>query len=151
VVEAKQYEKEKNYKECGTSYEAAAETISRSPQACRTSLTTPAFASRTPVWSVRPSGSPAANRKAREGSAGAACPLQIASGYHQIRLHSEAAKRYEEFATKFRARSSRGPRSATAYTFRIGVGGVRKAVDDKRVVKYYERVMHRTRPTWCSR
>jgi tetratricopeptide (TPR) repeat protein len=138
VVEAKQYEKEKNYKECGTSYEAAAETIPDHPKHAErlynaglcfqnARLVGQAIRVRQQLIEKHPKD-PLAQRAL----------FQIASGYHQIASYSEAARRYEEFATKFPGEKQSRAALGNAYTFRIGLGEFEKAVDDMNAfVKYY--------------
>ncbi len=138
VVEAKQYEKEKNYKECGTSYEAAAETIPDHPKhAERLYNAGLCFQNARLVGQAIRVRQQLIEKHAKDPLAQRAL-FQIASGYHQIASYSEAAKRYEEFATKFPGEKQSRTALGNAYTFRIGLGEFEKAVDDMNAfVKYY--------------
>ncbi|MBN2573457.1 MAG: tetratricopeptide repeat protein [Deltaproteobacteria bacterium] len=138
VAEAKQYEKDKNYKECGISFIAAAETIpDHKDHAQRlynaglcfqnARLIGQAIKAREQLIAAHPKD-PLAQRAL----------FQIASGYHQLAYYSEAAKRYEEFAGKFPGEKHALTALGNAYSFRIGLGEFEKAVEDMNsFVKYY--------------
>ena len=138
VAEAKQYEKDKNYKECGISFIAAAETIpDHKDHAQRlynaglcfqnARLIGQAIKAREQLIAAHPKD-PLAQRAL----------FQIASGYHQLAYYSEAAKRYEEFAGKFPGEKHALTALGNAYSFRIGLGEFDKAVDDMNsFVRYY--------------
>jgi tetratricopeptide (TPR) repeat protein len=138
VVEAKQYEKDKNYKECGISFIAAAETIpDHKDHAQRlynaglcfqnARLICQAIKAREELIKTHPSDK--LSQRAM---------FQIASGYHQLAYYSEAAKRYEEFAGKFPGEKHAFTALGNAYAFRIGLGEFDKAIDDMNAfVKYY--------------
>jgi tetratricopeptide (TPR) repeat protein len=138
VAEAKQYEKEKNYKECGISFIAAAETIpDHKDHAQRlynaglcfqnARLIGQAIKAREQLIAAHPKD-PLAQRAL----------FQIASGYHQLAYYSEAARRYEEFAKQFPGEKKAFTALGNAYSFRIGLGEFDKAIDDMNsFVKYY--------------
>jgi tetratricopeptide (TPR) repeat protein len=138
VAEAKQYEKEKNYKECGISFVAAAETIpDHKDHAQRlynaglcfqnARLVGQAIKAREQLIAAHP-----------KDTLSQRALFQIASGYHQLAYYSEAAKRYEEFAGKFPGEKQAFTALGNAYSFRIGLGEFDKAIDDMNsFVKYY--------------
>jgi tetratricopeptide (TPR) repeat protein len=138
VVEAKQYEKDKNYKECGISFIAAAETIPDHKEHAQrlynaglcfqnARLIGQAIKAREELIKDHPKD-PLAQRAL----------FQIASGYHQLAFYSEAARRYEEFANKFPGEKQAFTALGNAYSFRIGLGEFDKAIDDMNsFVKYY--------------
>jgi tetratricopeptide (TPR) repeat protein len=138
VAEAKQYEKEKNYKECGISFVAAAETIpDHKDHAQRlynaglcfqnARLVGQAIKAREQLIAAHP-----------KDTLSQRALFQIASGYHQLAYYSEAAKRYEEFASKFPGEKQAFTALGNAYSFRIGLGEFDKAIEDMNsFVKYY--------------
>jgi tetratricopeptide (TPR) repeat protein len=138
VAEAKQYEKEKNYKECGISFVAAAETIPDHKEHAQrlynaglcfqnARLVGQAIKAREQLIAAHPKDTLAQRAL-----------FQIASGYHQLAYYSEAAKRYEEFANKFPGEKQAFTALGNAYSFRIGLGEFDKAVEDMNsFVKYY--------------
>ncbi len=138
VAEAKQYEKEKNYKECGISFVAAAETMPQHKDHAQrlynagicfqnARLIGQAIKVRQELINDHPND-PLAQR----------AMFQIAAGYHQLAFYSEAAKRYEEFANKFPGEKQSITALGNAYTFRLGLGEFDKAIDDMNAfVKYY--------------
>ena len=138
VAEAKQYEKEKNYKECGISFVAAAETIpDHKDHAQRlynaglcfqnARLVGQAIKAREQLIAAHP-----------KDTLSQRALFQIASGYHQLAYYSEAAKRYEEFAGKFPGEKQAFTALGNAYSFRIGLGEFEKAIEDMNsFVKYY--------------
>ncbi len=138
VVEAKQYEKVKNYKECGISYVAAAETIPDHPKhAERLYNAGICFQNARLVGQAIKARQELIDKHPKDPLAQRAL-FQIASGYHQLAYYSEAARRYEEFATKFPGEKQSKAALGNAYTFRIGLGEFEKAVEDMNsFVKYY--------------
>ena len=101
VAEAKQYEKEKNYKECGISFVAAAETIpDHKDHAQRLYNAGLCFQNARLVGQAIKAREQLIKDHPKDILAQRAL-FQIASGYHQLAYYSEAAKRYEEFAGKF--------------------------------------------------
>ncbi len=138
VAEAKQYEKDKNYKECGISFIAAAETLPEHKDHAQrlynaglcfqnAHLIGQAIKAREELIKDHPND-PLAQRAL----------FQIASGYHQLAYYSEAARRYEEFANKFPGEKKALTALGNAYSFRIGLGEFDQAIQDmNNFVKYY--------------
>jgi tetratricopeptide (TPR) repeat protein len=138
VVEAKQYEKDKNYKECGISFVAAAETIpTHKEHAQRLYNAGLCFQNARLIGQAIKAREQLIKDHPKDTLAQRAL-FQIASGYHQLAYYSEAAKRYEEFAGKFPGEKQAFTALGNAYAFRIGLGEFEKAVDDMNsFVKYY--------------
>jgi tetratricopeptide (TPR) repeat protein len=138
VAEAKQYEKEKNYKECGISFVAAAETIpDHKDHAQRLYNAGLCFQNARLVGQAIKAREQLIKDHPKDTLAQRAL-FQIASGYHQLAYYSEAAKRYEEFAGKFPGEKQAFTALGNAYSFRIGLGEFDKAVEDMNsFVKYY--------------
>jgi len=138
VAEAKQYEKEKNYKECGISFVAAAETIpDHKDHAQRLYNAGLCFQNARLVGQAIKAREQLIAAHPKDNLAQRAL-FQIASGYHQLAYYSEAAKRYEEFAGKFPGEKQAFTALGNAYSFRIGLGEFDKAIDDMNsFVKYY--------------
>jgi tetratricopeptide (TPR) repeat protein len=138
VVEAKQYEKDKNYKECGISFIAAAETIpNHKDHAQRLYNAGLCFQNARLVGQAIKAREQLIKDHAKDVLAQRAL-FQIASGYHQLAYYSEAAKRYEEFAKQFPGEKQALTALGNAYSFRIGLGEFDKAVEDMNsFVKYY--------------
>jgi tetratricopeptide (TPR) repeat protein len=138
VVEAKQYEKDKNYKECGISFIAAAETIpDHKEHAQRLYNAGLCFQNARLIGQAIKAREQLIKDHPKDNLAQRAL-FQIASGYHQLAYYSEAAKRYEEFANKFPGEKQAFTALGNAYSFRIGLGEFDKAVEDMNsFVKYY--------------
>ncbi len=138
VAEAKQYEKEKNYKECGISFVAAAETIpDHKDHAQRLYNAGLCFQNARLIGQAIKAREELIKDHPKDVLAQRAL-FQIASGYHQLAYYSEAAKRYEEFAGKFPGEKQAFTALGNAYSFRIGLGEFDKAIDDMNsFVKYY--------------
>lgn len=138
VAEAKQYEKDKNYKECGISFVAAAETIpDHKDHAQRLYNAGLCFQNARLVGQAIKAREQLIKDHPKDVLAQRAL-FQIASGYHQLAYYSEAAKRYEEFAGKFPGEKQAFTALGNAYSFRIGLGEFDKAVEDMNsFVKYY--------------
>ncbi len=138
VVEAKQYEKDKNYKECGISFIAAAETIpDHKDHAQRLYNAGLCFQNARLIGQAIKAREALIHDHPKDTLAQRAL-FQIASGYHQLAYYSEAAKRYEEFANKFPGEKQAFTALGNAYSFRIGLGEFDKAIEDMNsFVKYY--------------
>jgi tetratricopeptide (TPR) repeat protein len=138
VAEAKQYEKDKNYKECGISFVAAAETIpDHKDHAQRLYNAGLCFQNARLIGQAIKAREALIKDHPKDILAQRAL-FQIASGYHQLAYYSEAAKRYEEFAGKFPGEKQALTALGNAYAFRIGLGEFDKAVEDMNsFVKYY--------------
>jgi len=138
VAEAKQYEKEKNYKECALSFLAAADTIpDHKDHAQRLYNAGLCFQNARLIGQAIKAREQLAHDHPKDILAQRAL-FQIAAGYHQLAYYSEAAKRYEEFAKQFPGEKQAFTALGNAYAFRIGLGEFDKAVDDMNsYVKYY--------------
>jgi len=138
VAEAKQYEKEKNYKECGISFVAAADTIpDHKDHAQRLYNAGLCFQNARLIGQAIKVREQLIKDHPKDTLAQRAL-FQIASGYHQLAYYSEAAKRYEEFAKQFPGEKQAFTALGNAYSFRIGLGEFDKAVEDMNAfVKYY--------------
>jgi len=138
VAEAKQYEKEKNYKECGISFIAAAETIPNHPKhAERLYNAGLCFQNARLIGQAIKAREQLIKEHEKDILAQRAL-FQIAAGYHQLAYYQEAAKRYEEFANKFPGENKALTALGNAYAFRIGLGEFDQAVKDMlSYVKYY--------------
>jgi tetratricopeptide (TPR) repeat protein len=138
VVEAKQYEKDKNYKECGISFIAAAETIpDHKDHAQRLYNAGLCFQNARLIGQAIKAREELIKDHPKDVLAQRAL-FQIASGYHQLAFYSEAARRYEEFAGKFPGEKQAFTALGNAYSFRIGLGEFDKAIEDMNsFVKYY--------------
>ncbi|HEY0712971.1 MAG TPA: tetratricopeptide repeat protein [Polyangia bacterium] len=123
VVEAKNYEKAGNFKECGRSMLAAAESMPDHPNHAErlydagqcfqnARLIGNAVAVRNELIKTHPE-SPLAKRSL----------FKIASGYHQIAFYDKAAQNYEQFATRFPGEQEAADALNNAYKFRVGLGG----------------------------
>jgi tetratricopeptide (TPR) repeat protein len=138
VQEGKQYEKNKNFKECGISFIAAAETIPDHPKHAErlfnagtcfqnARLIGQAIKAREQLLKDHPKD-PLAQRAL----------FQIASGYHGLAYYSEAARRFEEFAGQYPGEKQAITALGNAYSFRVGLGEFEQAVKDMNsFVKYY--------------
>jgi tetratricopeptide (TPR) repeat protein len=138
VVEAKQFEDQGNYKQCGISMRAAAESMPDHPQhavrlydaaSCfqNARLIGQAVSARNELIKAHPTD-PLAQKAL----------YQIASGYHQLAFYQEAAKQYETFATKFPGEREAAEALGTAYKFRVGLREYPQAIKDLNdYVKYY--------------
>jgi tetratricopeptide (TPR) repeat protein len=138
VAEAKQYEKEKNYKECALSFLAAADTIpDHKDHAQRLFNAGLCFQNARLIGQAIKAREQLAHDHPKDILAQRAL-FQIAAGYHQLAYYSEAAKRYEEFAKQFPGEKQAFTALGNAYAFRIGLGEFDKAVEDMNsFVKYY--------------
>jgi tetratricopeptide (TPR) repeat protein len=138
VAEAKQYEKEKNYKECALSFLAAADTIpDHKEHAQRLYNAGLCFQNARLIGQAIKAREQLAHDHPKDILAQRAL-FQIAAGYHQLAYYSEAAKRYEEFAKQFPGEKQAFTALGNAYAFRIGLGEFDKAVEDMNsFVKYY--------------
>lgn len=138
VAEGKRYEAAGNFKECGISMLAAAESLPDHPDhatrlydagVCFTNarLIGQAIKSREELIKTHPKN-PLAQRAL----------YQIAAGYHQLAAYTEAAKRYEEFATKFPGEKQAATALGNAYVFRIGLQDFENAISDMQAyIKFY--------------
>jgi tetratricopeptide (TPR) repeat protein len=130
VVEAKQNEKKKNFKGCGISMWAAADAQPDSPKhaerlynagQCFTNARLIGMAVKVRNELIEKHPTDPLAQKAL---------FQIASGYHQLAYYGEAAKNYEQFATKFPGEKEAPTALGNAYKFRVGLGEDANAIDD---------------------
>src|SRR3569833_2418463 len=137
-LEGHKYEKSKNYKECGRSLLAAADTLPDHPKHAErlwnagqcfqnAHLVGQALKARQQLIKDHPSD-PLAQKAL----------FRVAAGYHQLAYYTKAADNYEEFAKKFPGESEATAALGNATTFRIGLGESDTAIADmKSFVEYY--------------
>lgn len=138
VAEGKKFEQQGNFKECGISMLAAAESLPEHPKhaerlydagVCFTNGRLIGQAIRVREELIKQYPKDPLAQKAL---------YQIAAGYHQIASYTEAARRYEEFATKFPGEKMAATALGNAYQFRKGLNDYEKAREDMdNYVKYY--------------
>ncbi len=138
AMEAKNYEKVKNYKECGRSMEASADTLPEHAQhperlwdagVCyqNAHLIGQALRMRVALIKAHPKN-PLAQRAL----------FQVASGYHQLAFYTKAADHYEEFANKFPGEKKAVVALGNATAFRIGLGESDRAIADMNTfIRFY--------------
>ncbi len=137
-MEGHQYEKEKNFKECGRSMLAAAEALPDHPKHAErlwnagqcfqnAHLVGQALKARLALIAAHPKD-PLAQKAL----------FRVAAGYHQLAYYSKAAEHYEDFASKFPGEKKATDALGNATTFRIGLGESEKALADMdSFVKFY--------------
>jgi tetratricopeptide (TPR) repeat protein len=139
-LEGHRAEKEGNYKECGLSMLAAAESMPESPKHAErlynagncfqnAHLIGRAIGAREELLRSHPKD-PLAQKAL----------YRIASGWYQLAFYSRAAEFYEQFATKFPGEKESVAALGNAYQFRIGLGPEHyaKALEDlNNFVKFY--------------
>ena len=139
-LEGRRAEKEGNYKECGVSMLAAAESLPDSNKHAErlynaglcfqnAHLIGRAIGAREQLIKDHPKD-PLAQKAL----------YQIASGWYQLAFYSRAAEYYEQFATKFPGEKESVTALGNAYQFRIGLGPdhYAKALDDlNNFVRFY--------------
>jgi TolA-binding protein len=129
-IEGHDYEKVKNFKECGRSFLAAAEALpDHAKHAERlwngaqcfqnAHLVGQALKARLELIKDHPKD-PLAQRAL----------FRVAAGYHQLAYYSKAAESYEEFANKFPGEKKATDALGSATTFRMGLGEASKAIED---------------------
>jgi TolA-binding protein len=129
-IEGHEFEKQKNFKECGRSMLAAAEALPDHPKhperlwnagQCfqNAHLVGQALKARLELIKAHPKDALA--QKAL---------FRVAAGYHQLAYYSKAAESYEEFATKFPGEKKATDALGNATTFRMGLGEADKAIAD---------------------
>ena len=153
VVEAKQYEKEKNYKECGISFVAAAETIpDHKDHAQRLYNAGLCFQNARLIGQAikvaRGSSSPT-TRKTRWPSGRCSRSRPATTSWPTTRRRPSATR---SSPSSSRARSRRSRALGNAYSFRIGLGEFEKAIEDMNASSSTTATRsRRTRRTSCSR
>jgi tetratricopeptide (TPR) repeat protein len=137
-MEGHEFEKLHNYKECGRSMLAAAESKPDHPKHAErlwnagqcfqnAHLVGQAIKARQALIAAHPKD-PLAQKAL----------YRLAAGYHQLAYYTKAADLYEEFATKFPGEKKSTDALGNATTFRIGLGESDKAIDDmESYVKFY--------------
>jgi len=137
-IEGREYEKQKNYKECGRSLLAASEALPTHPKHAErlwnagqcfqnAHLVGQALKARQKLISEHPTD-PLAQRAL----------FRVAAGYHQLAYYSKAAENYEDFAKKFPGEGKAVEALGNATTFRMGLGESDKAIGDMDAfIKYY--------------
>lgn len=137
-MEGHEYEKEKNYKECGRSMLASAEALPDHPKHAErlwnagqcfqnAHLVGQALKARLALIQAHPKD-PLAQKAL----------FRVAAGYHQLAYYSKAAEHYEDFASKFPGEKKATDALGNATTFRIGLGESDKAIADMdSFVKFY--------------
>jgi tetratricopeptide (TPR) repeat protein len=137
-IEGHEFEKQKNFKECGRSFLAAAEAKPDHPKHAERlwngaqcfqnkGLVGQALKARLELIKTHPKDPLALKALFR-----------VAAGYHQLAYYSKAAESYEEFATKFPGEKKATDALGNATTFRMGLGEADKAIEDMdSFIKFY--------------
>ncbi len=129
-MEGHEFEKLHNYKECGRSMLASAESLPEHPKHAErlwnagqcfqnAHLVGQALKARLALISAHPKD-PLAQK----------AMFRVAAGYHQLAYYSKAAENYEDFAKKFPGEKKADDALGNATTFRIGLGESDKALAD---------------------
>jgi tetratricopeptide (TPR) repeat protein len=139
-LEGRRAEKEGNFKECGVSMMAAADSLPDHPKhaerlynagLCFQNAHLVGYAIKAREQLIKDHPKDPLAQKAL---------YQIASGWYQLAFYSRAAEYYEQFATKFPGEKESIVALGNAYQFRIGLGPdhYAKAIEDlNNFVKYY--------------
>ena len=137
-MEGHEFEKLHNFKECGRSMIAAAESLPEHPKHAErlwnagqcfqnAHLVGQALKARLELIKDHPKD-PLAQKAL----------FRVAAGYHQLAYYSKAAENYEDFANKFPGEKKATDALGNATTFRIGLGESDKAIADMdSFVKFY--------------
>ena len=137
-MEGHEFEKLHNFKECGRSMLASAESLPDHPKHAErlwnagqcfqnAHLVGQALKARLELIKDHPKD-PLAQKAL----------FRVAAGYHQLAYYSKAAENYEDFATKFPGEKKANDALGNATTFRIGLGESDKALSDmKSYVEFY--------------
>ncbi|HVU53071.1 MAG TPA: tetratricopeptide repeat protein [Polyangia bacterium] len=137
-LEGREFEKLHNFKECGRSMLASAESLPEHPKHAErlwnagqcfqnAHLVGQALKARLELIKDHPKD-PLAQKAL----------FRVAAGYHQLAYYSKAAENYEDFATKFPGEKKANDALGNATTFRIGLGESDKALSDmKSYVEFY--------------
>ncbi len=130
VAEAKRYEAEKNFKECGVSMEQAADSLPTHPKhaerlydagLCYTNARLIGQAIRLREALIKDHPKDPLAQKAQ---------FQIASGYQQLASYTKAAEYFEAFATKFPGEKEAATALGNATVYRMGLDDYKSAVED---------------------
>jgi tetratricopeptide (TPR) repeat protein len=137
-IEGHEFEKQKNFKECGRSFLAAAEALADHPKhAERLWNGAQCFQNAHLVGQALKARLQLIEQHPKDTLAQKAL-FRVAAGYHQLAYYSKAAETYEKFATSFPGEKKATDALGNATTFRIGLGEGSKALDDMdSFVKFY--------------
>lgn len=137
-MEGHEYERLHNYKECGRSMLASAESLPDHPKhaerlwnagQCFQNAHLVGQALKARLQLIKDHPKDALAQKAL---------FRVAAGYHQLAYYSKAAEHYEDFANKFPGEKKATDALGNATTFRIGLGESDKAIADMdSFVKFY--------------
>ncbi len=137
-MEGHAYEKNKDFKECGRSMLAAADSLPDHPKhAERLWNAGQCFQNAHLVGQALKARLQLIKEHPKDGLAQKAL-FRVAAGYHQLAYYSKAAEHYEDFANKFPGEKKATDALGNATTFRIGLGESEKAIADMdSFVKFY--------------
>jgi len=137
-MEGHQYEKEKNFKECGRSMLAAAEALpDHAKHAERLWNAGQCFQNAHLVGQALKARLALIQAHPKDPLAQKAL-FRVAAGYHQLAYYSKASEYYEDYANKFPGEKKATDALGNATTFRIGLGESDKAIADMdSFVKFY--------------
>lgn len=137
-MEGHQYEKEKNFKECGRSMLAAAEALpDHAKHAERLWNAGQCFQNAHLVGQALKARLALIQAHPKDPLAQKAL-FRVAAGYHQLAYYSKASEYYEDYAEKFPGEKKATDALGNATTFRIGLGESDKAIADMdSFVKFY--------------
>jgi tetratricopeptide (TPR) repeat protein len=137
-LEARQYSDKGEFKACGISFLAAAESLPDSPKhAERLYNAGTCFAKARLIGQAVKVRNILIEKHPNDKLAQRALH-QIASGYHQLAYYGMAAPLYEKFATKFPGEKQAPEALGNAFHFRVGLGEYDKAVQDMNdYIKFY--------------
>jgi TolA-binding protein len=137
-MEGHEYEKQKNFKECGRSMLAAAEALpEHSKHAERLWNAGQCFQNAHLVGQALKARLELIKTHPKDALAQRAL-FRVAAGYHQLAYYSKAAEHYEEFASKFPGEKKATDALGNATTFRMGLGEADKAIQDMdSFIKFY--------------
>ncbi|HVZ86871.1 MAG TPA: tetratricopeptide repeat protein [Polyangia bacterium] len=137
-MEGHQYEKEKNFKECGRSMLAAAEALpDHAKHAERLWNAGQCFQNAHLVGQALKARLALIQAHPKDPLAQKAL-FRVAAGYHQLAYYSKASDYYEDYASKFPGEKKATDALGNATTFRIGLGESDKAIADMdSFVKFY--------------
>jgi tetratricopeptide (TPR) repeat protein len=137
-LEGREYEKQRNFKECGRSLLAAADSLPDHPKhAERLWNAGQCFQNAHLVGQALKARQQLIKDHPKDKLAERAL-FRVAAGYHQLAYYSKAAENYEEFASKFPGEQKATEALGNATTFRIGLGDSTAALRDmKSFVEFY--------------
>lgn len=139
-VEAREFEKKKNFKECGRSFLAAAESM---PEQTGEKHAERLWNAATCFQNGRLVGQALKLRiqlvkDHPKNERAHLAMFRIAAGYHQLAAYSKAAENYEVFASKYSDKEKAVEALGNATAFRLGLGEDDKAIEDMNsFIKFY--------------